>query len=476
MALSDEERHHISNHLNDFTEPCQITAIWIAAPTYEIEFQTFIVTHLEEVADKQITIYGPIAPANMKAELVKVLQDPKWQAELPRGSSVFDTLQPSTYKEQIAIQLASLYRSWKWYVLAAVDDSIVPNMRNKPAGRLRLSGKDFTFEVWGNITHSDVQEEINRIIEDAKSSTHQISRPQVPPERPEQKPKDIESCGALVYPPVWLGSMLTLTSEQEIFPPQLRSVFYNAPPITVASYETSRLFFYQFGLILVDTDTDTTALQIINEFLAALAVVLPDDLPVHSVTEQDLMHGNLTSDKLIIGSLAWQTESSRSQLMDKELVDRWWERKRPVVTEEQIGKAVDLACKARNTRAGTAGQTLLQAVTHFSAKDYTSSFILAWATIEQWLEYLWDNYLAQKGVTGNRKSNLNNSRNWTVHHFIETLNLANVIGDGLYKALDPLRRKRNTIVHDAIPANEQETLQCLTIARQGAKQLFNDLR
>ena len=54
--LTQEEKMAASRTLYDLSKPCQFMVIWAEEP----EFQIVLITHLTQLEDKHIEIYGPI--------------------------------------------------------------------------------------------------------------------------------------------------------------------------------------------------------------------------------------------------------------------------------------------------------------------------------------------------------------------------------------------------------------------------------
>ncbi|MEM4214578.1 MAG: hypothetical protein QXZ28_05275, partial [Candidatus Methanomethylicaceae archaeon] len=71
--LTQEEQMAASRTLDDLSKPCQFMVIWMKDP----EFQIALITHLTQLEDKHIEVYGPLENLKLPDYIEdKVLKSP----------------------------------------------------------------------------------------------------------------------------------------------------------------------------------------------------------------------------------------------------------------------------------------------------------------------------------------------------------------------------------------------------------------
>jgi hypothetical protein len=86
---------------------------------------------------------------------------------------------------------------------------------------------------------------------------------------------------------------------------------------------------------------------------------------------------------------------------------------------------------------------------------------MSWAVVEWWLSNLWDSFLDEHSVSGERREKLRSVILWkTADRIIEVLNLSAKMDLDEYRKFERLKRVRNNIVHEGKVATRQESEEC----------------
>lgn len=106
--------------------------------------------------------------------------------------------------------------------------------------------------------------------------------------------------------------------------------------------------------------------------------------------------------------------------------------------------------------------------------EYAQAFTMSWITIEKYIFSLWQQYLNQRKISGNRKKKLLDSGRWSVDYILETLSLDGFLKGDEYKLLNILRRMRNKFVHEGKPISRDAAQQCVNFGFDVVKTILAD--
>lgn len=108
--------------------------------------------------------------------------------------------------------------------------------------------------------------------------------------------------------------------------------------------------------------------------------------------------------------------------------------------------------------------TYLDAVTHFHALEYKTSYLLSWILLEKYIEDVWCETLKKNKVAKRRYDKLTGIF-WSADDKIECLNLLGYFSKKRYSELMSLKTLRNQILHEDKTVDQEKTKRSLDLCK-----------
>jgi hypothetical protein len=454
-SLSQVEQSKISN-LDDLSSPCQIEVLWISKPEWNLDYQILVFTHFSDVADQDITIYGPVHPPEALDAMENIISQSKWQRMIDlKASFYFVATGDRRYAAILEVPFAHALRSIEGHTVRALY-----SREEKPiqiGEKSAISRDSFYWLVSGDIRNLDVDKIVKEIAKDTKV------RAAAKPQPPKPKPARINGFATYFYPPIWIGELPPQTLRERLTGAKLASLMF-PQKVLDAEHKNAKVVVNQGGLIAIGIEDRAKALDALNEIMAA---TLLSGVHSFAVRESELGKAEIDPQNLTIAGHNMPLISMRTKLEQQHvgLSPDLIPFERQVLSTDDIKKILRLAEELTvDPASSTVLLMLLEGYTHFHNAEYTQSFLMTWVVIEKWLDTLWEDLMKEKGIAGKRKQKLVESMLWTADTILETLNLVGKLSNDPYKQVAKLKKRRNTILHNGIRATKEEAEACINLA------------
>ncbi len=426
--LSEEERSFITK-ADYYGPPCQIEVFWLSEP---LEYQIIAISHDPDRPDKEIIINGPYHGHEFINEMEKIMNEPRWRKPIPKDSLYYGAKTGKVKRSDVFATRLSGF-------LNLIKDSVFTEFKTKHMGGMVIDSNSWFWCVRGRVDEFDYADFVNKIIKDAKQRVRisKVKSDSVQ-EKVQPQPK-IKGYGAHFYPPIWIGE-----TPETTFRDRLSGQLY-PPPSKILDFDFNgkKLVVYSDGFVGVEAEDESEALRILNTIFG---IALISGIDCLSTRELELADIKIDPDSLTITATTWQFSSLRSLLMERRRDTLYYIRKEvPKETIEEILNKAEIV--ARDQKLAELLIFLIEGYTHYANSEYSHSFIINWLIVERYLSELWEDFIKERQVIGDRKRKLKNPVQWGTDHILETLNLAGKLDDESYELLIDLKNKRNRFVH-----------------------------
>lgn len=453
--LQPEQKSRISN-LDDLSFPCQVDVIWLQNSRFGFDFQIIIFQHFQDRGDLEINVHGPIAFHNAIDTLEQILADETWSRELTDGERYFIEDEERTIRTILEGQFLTALEELNKYVSRSsfTESPIIPAIYWKSY----LTEDCFAWIAEGNIHAIEPKEIVAKVINYAITDTSQV---QAQIEAQPQSKAEQQAYGTYFYPAIWVGEMpkrsFSQKARKQLFPRLAERNFH-------LEYKGFQTVVQEDGLVVIVTDSKESALEMLNEIMGTALV---SGLPCFAVRESEIADIKIEPVTSAIRGSTMSLVSDRMRLGQERMsiYPSSIPKPRNIISEEDL---VNLLRRAElithNAEIGKSLSFLLESFTHLCSSEYPQCFVMGWTVVERFITTLWEDYLSQKGVTGDRRRKMSQGMMWTVDDILETLNLVQSISDEWYGKLMNLKGKRNKILHRGETATEEDAKECLEIA------------
>jgi len=426
IKLSPEEQSAAPRTLEDLSYPCQLMVIWARDP----EFQIFLITHVKELEDQLVEIYGPIENSLLIDHIEKEVL-----------TSFFIN---SVGKEKIEKFLAGSLKEVQRYY----NPLCAPPKHSYIASGSRVNENPWTagWMVLGNLTNLDVKELVHKWINGIKST----AKPYVQPPPPEEK-AILDGYGTYLYPFTWIGEV----PKPKFLAERITGSYLwrcSSERVIIDTYKKCPLIVMRDGYIAIGEKEKSKALEYLNEIMSTLLIM---DVPLFIIRENDL--GPTTfSEKG--ASMGWGY-SSRSWLFDKQFsVDETYSRK--CIPKDRMVNAIKRAeLLTNNNNVKTLLLLFLEVHTHYMNGEDKQALVIGWVIlVDFYIKELWSSYISK--ITQD-KDRLDKLGSWDVDRRLEALNLAHTLTTEEYDLLMKIKDARNETVHEGKDPKKDIVEKCL---------------
>lgn len=429
--LTTEEQTATPRTLSDLSKPCQFMVIWAEEP----EFQIVLVTHLNQLEDKHIEIYGPIE----NSKLIEYIEN-----EVLR-SPIIEFLGKEQIENFLVGELRNIQRFYNplhGFPKPSID------------GKRRLSFDIYAVSwlVIGNLSDLDLKKIIDGTIQEIKSAAKS------PPPQPQPLiPPILEGFGTYIYPPLLIGEIPKPKSFREkIIGLPLWSYLWERA--ITETYKNRPIVITRDGYIAIGEKDKSKAQELINEILSTM---LLRGLVAHVVREIDLGQATFTESG---ASFGWNPFGLRTTPF---YAEKFFLESLPVArtvtNEEKIRKTIRLAeLLTADYRIKTLLSFYLEAFTYFANTEYKQTLIMGWIILEDlYIKDLWTTRVSKATLDNNRLSKLGN---WNIDQRLEALNLSGDLSNDEYDLLMKIKDARNEVVHEGKFPPKEIVEKCMDLA------------
>jgi len=429
--LTPEEQMAASRTLNDLTKPCQFMVIWAEDP----EFQIVLITHLTQLEDKHIEIYGPIE----NSKLIEYIENEVLKSQM------IEFLRKERVENFLVGELRNIQR-----VYNPLYDLPKPSID----GKTRISSDIYTvgWLVIGNLLNLDLKKIVDKTIQEIKLAAKPSQL------KPPQPPSPIlEGFGTYIYPPLWIGEIPKPKSFREkVSGRPLWS--YSWERAITDTYKNRPIVITRDGYIAIGEKDRLKAQELINEIMSTM---LLRGLGAHVVREIDLGQATFTESGTSFGwnPFSLRTTPFYAERFFLELLPMG----RTVTDEEKIRKTIRLAeLLTADHRIKTLLSLYLEAYTYFANTEYKQTLIMGWIILEDfYIKDLWASRISKVSIDKNRLSKLGS---WNIDQRLETLNLSGELSNDEYDLLMKIKDARNEVVHEGKFPQKEIVEKCMNLA------------
>lgn len=458
--------------LIDISSPLQLEVFWVESP---IECQYIAITHDDNRDNNEAIINGPFSGSEFLDQLEGVLLKPRWQQ--PVNKSSYPRFDPATgVSSDISTRRDAAINFFQG-IEQQLGREVFKQEDTQVRGGERLDHDNWLFFVRGNLLELDSAEDLLENMFGDLSSREEDNEGEKEIEEDSEGEKENEeeentlpseesnAFGTYIYEPVWVGGTPELDFKDRVL---------IDPPLeydTVHSAEIGeqKVVITKDGFVGIDEPNNkAVVLDILNTMFGTSILI---EHPFEAATRDDLIEIAIDED----GDITNRTGSPSTRRRHA-TPEPWMNSKRnrhrgPPVERKLIDEKYleDLCSLTKDIYED--GQmkerinSTLQAYTHHVNGEYTQAFLLAWISIEQYINDKLDKYLKEnKGVNSDRRRNMQRGGHWSASHLIELMEVSDCISGHRYEKITNMRKRRNEIVHDTDSANVDESKEIVNLS------------
>lgn len=448
-----------------YKKPCQIEVFWINEP---FECQLIVYLHNPDRKDKEIIINGPFKKLNLKTELIKIMDEPRWNKEATYSEEKEEEIdyledinigfQGKKYSDILIHPLYTLYRYFD------KDSTFAEKFSMYGAGS--IFGKDgWSQIIIGNISefvdiNSIVQPEMARVknYESTFKNTHKSSGIG-------KSVKEIFSYGAYYYPLLRIGNEveLSFTKKFEIIIEEINFLPKKEFKFTIGSVDG---FYDTFGFIALQLDETSRVVNILNTIFGVSCLLGYECL---SIKESELVEISELPGMNHVFVSSWQMTDTKRPLQDT-----YYGKRRQQIELEQMSQILTITESVLNDENLTESiHLLLEGFTHFYNSEYSQSFLYSWFIIEKHIAQRFSELLIEKNITGERKKKFKTQDKWSSDTRIEVLSLNDKLSSKEYELISEYNTKRNRFVHKGESIGKDDAEIVLLLAKENVENKMN---
>ncbi len=466
IDIIDEFRSRFRTHKNlekrifatNFFEPCQITILWLKSKK-NVDFQLIVKSHNLEIEDKRITFYGIYSLDNEDdvLELEKLLDDKLF-------SAITESKKGERYRKSVEFRIRKCYEEFK-----EIDESNFVSSSALTAPDYLIICKGKCHEVDKDGVLDDIRHELDLEFPTFK----QFSR--------------MDCIAGFIKPPIWIGNIPEQQFKDKLKGQRMIEFMGEQIFFEYKKYKGIVSQDGYIGITLSNGDVEPFSQESIDRIFIAqsfldeiFGLLLLQNLPIYSLND--------FSYTTFVPELNRLTETHRDfEYSGKQFSKRYeylnfeeFVKTRNIIsTQNFLGsiQLTDLLSCDDNKEVVMLFlflRTAVQSFTSYNNRRYFESFILSWAIIEIYIDYLWEKaILNRRNITGKRKKRLKGDKTYSsVSVRLEILELSNTISDDVRKKFDHLREIRNKAIHELKPVDHKDANKASIISRNITRTLL----
>src|SRR3989344_2355798 len=423
--LNDEEKQE-TKLFGDYLPPCQMELFWLNEP---LQYQIVVVTHEVARPDKEIIVNGPYRGPEFLKETEKIMQEKRWTEKINQPMSEKD----ATFQDVFGFILKNYLDLIKNFVLLETKPT--------PLQTTWKLDKIWCWLVKGSVTEINSNEMIKQNILDAKKRVESKKQNKENQQVVQSSQLPPNGFGAYFFPSVWVGDLPNNTFSHKV---SGNDFYFGKKIIDIVAHE-QQVICNSDGFVGVLGDNKKKTQEILNTIFAISVI---SDVPCFSVRENEMAQLRIDEKSRTISSTLMEISSLRNmqspgmKLPFRAQIARKIGKSK---LEEIIQKALKISGDIETKEYL---QFFLESYTYYSNSEYNQSFISGWIVIEKYAFSIWEKFLGEKSITGERRRKLVNSPFWTIATVVETLNMAEKFSKEEYDSIMQLKKIRDKFIHE----------------------------
>jgi hypothetical protein len=430
-------------NLEDLRAPIQVDIVWVYHEENNLQMMVF--DKDKDIDDCKIKIYGPFDIYKQIDKIETIFKE----------NSVLESIEKEFLKSIENIELIS------------------------PPGCLHktYNGDNDGF-VWSyfNIQNQNMNEIFDTIYTDPIQTFMKRNQINTVAPLPKQTKKTkkaavkkesrkLKGYAITIFPPIWIGEYPNPSLSQKIHKIPLHRFIKR---VIDTHYKGKRLVIKNNGFIAIIEEDKNIALQNLNEILCQMVIA---GIDIESGREHQLMKYTMNETGL---DESWSQRLGRESSFIQNRASNFssitefnFTFSIPQIPIEIMENIVDFAkLFSMDSVICAFTRILLNSYTHYRQSEYSQSFLLSWALMEQILNKQWNLFMDQNTINSKREKKLNT---WTIDKKIETLSLVGLIRNDEYDEIMKLKIKRNKFIHCLVSISKEDAMICLNLLKDMAK-------
>lgn len=219
------------------------------------------------------------------------------------------------------------------------------------------------------------------------------------------------------------------------------------------------------GAIGIKVEEDISEDDIVLHYNDLLCKMFLGGMQVEAITNRDIVKGDIYESKSIwpVGfGESWNSHihaELRMKVVGVTDAILLFQPEGRTITIEEIRRKLEEGNKIANTIPNLSTFHLLNGITEFNHRNWSSSLTFLWIVVEEITDYLWLQNIISK-VTGEnskkRKENLKDMRTYSMAVKQEILLQIGVLNEKIYNDIFSIRQVRNKLIHEGVMISENK--------------------
>ncbi|CAD6490861.1 MAG: hypothetical protein EMLJLAPB_00031 [Candidatus Argoarchaeum ethanivorans] len=444
--LNELEQKQILDYSN-YSAPCQIEIFWVSEPH---ECQLLVFLHDSDRPDKEIKINGPFKGFELEEEVIKIMDEPRWEKEITNQEDDFrwyhDENQMNKYSDYFVLHFSNFLDIMRNYPLT--------NFRNGLRYGSAFFNNGWVANFKGNVAELGYFEQ--KMIE---SFQYAKRRALIRNETVIQKPSSqsithdrslVGVIGAYYYPGVFIGNDIEISFKEKLYGPNI--VEYPKYEFEF-TFDGRKGFYDKYGFVVIQIEDEESAIKIINTIFGISLILGIESL---SVRESGLISSKIKQNIPVlgdsIGGCSWNSANQRFKPMN---FKGYRKTVIPLDKMNEIIKTAEIIYSDK--KLNDLVLFLLDSYTHLKSLEFSQSFLFSWFIVENLIPRLFAEVISEKNEMYGQNKKADKYDNWSIATKIEFLSFLGKIDNKKYEFLNRYKKKRNDFVHKGIAISKSDS-------------------
>lgn len=423
-----------------FEKPIQFQILWFSPIKEQVEFdqQYILLTRLENITDKEITIVR-VDYKNALTRINEWVESEVWNIQLP------GIYEGATYKKIVQKWASDIYDMERNRIFNALGMDI---NKQKPFTMGWLPYGDASWIFIEGILPLDMDAIFKRIKDDDKEEKMGISSRKVSVDiKHETKLRENEkqAFGAYIYPFTWIGEIPFNEWKDRMTTVPIMLIMNDI--VHSFTFMGKKFHILKDGFILLVCDNEEESLYLLNSLMGIFDFL---DFIVEAIKFEDIGRSVLNIKTQRLKEWARSGGSKRSWMVGKHFIGyNDFKNNFRILDPDRLKEVTEKAVNIPKSMSRYF-EIFVEFKTLHYEKSYNSSFLIGWALVEGLLKNIWSNHLDinwKKIINSNDRKEMKEGQNWTISILIRTLQLLSLLTNDLVYELNVLRKKRNNLTH-----------------------------
>jgi hypothetical protein len=270
--------------------------------------------------------------------------------------------------------------------------------------------------------------------------------------------KKTYSYGGYYYPLLRIGNEVELSFSQKYEILIEETKFFPKKEFKFTIGEVNG-FYDTLGFIAIQTDDKARVLNMLNTIFG---VSYAFGYKCLSIKESELSQISELPNVPHVFVSGWQITDTKRPIQGT-----YYGQRKQQIEFEQMDQILKISeCILKDENLNELIHLLLESFTHFYNSEYSQSFLYSWFIIEKYIAQLFDDLLAEKNVTGDRKKKYKTQDKWSSDTRIEVLSLNDKIPSEEYNLISKYNTKRNHFVHRGESVEKEDAQTVLNLSKK----------